>query len=195
MKEKKHPQPIHRIPGKNVTLRPATPADRRPIFDWLTNSDLTPRMMGPPLYPDGPIPAWEEFLEDYKDYFFDGTQPLLGRCFIIEVNGEAVGQINHDKIYPKDQSTELDIWMKSSRYTGKGYGPDALATLCHHLAQTLGCEKFIIAPSRRNVAAIRAYQKAGFAETCEIPDGFMPDYPDTVLMMKILFYVQEDKGV
>lgn len=173
-----------KIQGKLVTLRPATMQDRRPIFDWLTNSDLTSSMMGPPIYADGKIPSWEEFKEDYKEYFFDSTQPQLGRCFIIEVNGEPVGQINHDRIYPEDKSTELDIWVKSSMYTGKGYGSDALQTLCAFLNVGYSCNKFVIAPSKRNTRAIKAYKKAGFVESAEPIRS--PDYFDTVVLVKTL---------
>lgn len=143
-----------RILGKQVILRPATLDDRQPIFDWLTNSDLTKCMMGPPAYPDSPIPTWEEFINDYKEYFFDSSKPLLGRCFVIEVNSEPVGQINHDKISSTDYSAELDIWLKSSKYINKGYGTDAIITLCNYLTKKFECKKFIIAPSRRNLAAI-----------------------------------------
>ncbi len=172
---------IHR---KLVTLRPANPQDRKPIFDWLTNSDLTSQMMGPPTYPDNKIPTWDEFIEDYKQYFFDSTQPLLGRCFVIEVNSESVGQINYDKVYPPDNTTELDIWLKDSRYTGKGYGTDAIITPCDYLTKTLGCQKFTISPSRRNINAIKAYKKAGFTETDMTTDLSMADYHDTVVMIK-----------
>ena len=177
---------IEKIFGSIVTLRPANIEDRRLIFDWLTSSDLTKFIIGPPIYPDINIPTWEEFIDDYRTYFFDSSQPLMGRCFIIEVNSEPIGQINHDKIYPKDNSTELDIWLKSSAYTGKGYGTDALITLCHYLNEKYECKKFIIAPSRRNPRAIRAYKKAGFIETTEVPENFSPDYSDIVIMVKTI---------
>lgn len=172
------------IHGKAIILRPATPQDRKPIFDWLTNSDLTSQMMGPPTYPDSRIPTWEEFIADYREYFFDNSQPLSGRCFVIEVNSEPVGQINHDKIYPPDNTTELDIWLKNSRYTGKGYGTDAIITLCDYLAKTSGCQRFLISPSRRNINAIKAYKKAGFIETDLAIDPAMADYNDAVVMIK-----------
>ena len=172
------------IHGRLVTLRIATPVDRRPIFDWLTNSDLTSQMMGPPTYPDNKIPTWNEFIEDYKQYFFDSTQPLLGRCFVIEVNSEPVGQINHDKVYPPDNTTELDIWLKDSRYTSKGYGTDAIITLCNYLTKTLDCQKFTISPSRHNINAIKAYKKAGFSETDMTIDPSMADCHDAVVMIK-----------
>ena len=172
------------IKGQFITLRPATFEDRKPIYEWLTNSDSTPFVMGPPDFLDHPIPTWEEFIDDYKDYFFDGSQPTLGRCFVIQVDNNAIGQINHDKIHPEDHSTEIDIWLSDGKHTNKGYGTDALSTLCDYLHQKFGCKKFIIAPSRRNSRAVKSYQKAGFQETTSIPPDFSPDYDDTVVMMK-----------
>lgn len=173
-----------RIKGKIVILRPATLDDRQPIFDWLTNSDLTKLMMGPPTYADSLIPSWQEFLNDYMEYFFNGSRPLLGRCYIIEVNSEPVGQINHDKISMTNHSTELDIWLKSSKYINNGYGTDAIVTLCNFLANRFECKKFILAPSKCNIAAIRTSQKAGFIETDEIHDNLIPDYNDQIVMIK-----------
>jgi RimJ/RimL family protein N-acetyltransferase len=176
---------IEMILGKVVCLRPATLDDRLPIFKWLTNSDLTKFMMGPPSYPDSPIPTWDQFINDYKEYFFDSSKPMLGRCFVIEVNSEPVGQINHDKIYLTDNSTELDIWLKSSKYINRGYGSDAIVTLCNYLTDRFNCKKFIISPSKRNIAAIQAYKKAGFNETDKVHDGFKPDYYDTIILTRI----------
>jgi RimJ/RimL family protein N-acetyltransferase len=175
-----------KIHGNLVTLRPATLDDRKPIFDWLTNSDVTMFMMGPPTYPDCTIPTWDEFLNDYKEYFFDSSKPFLGRSFVIEVKSEPVGQINHDKIHKDDYSTELDIWLKSSKYMGKGYGSDAIVTLCDYLTKKFKCKKFIIAPSKRNITAIKAYKKAGFIETDITHDSFLGDYIDAIRLIKAI---------
>lgn len=175
----------NRLHGQLITLRPATPADRRPVFEWLALSDLTPSMLGAPVFPDNPVPAWEEFQADYAPYFFDGSALALGRCFIIMLGEEAIGQVNYSEVYDDDHSTELDIWLANSSYTNKGYGTDALSTLCIYLSRELGCRKFIIAPSRRNARALRSYWKAGFIETTAgIPAWFVPDYEDTVIMIR-----------
>lgn len=172
------------LSGRLVQLRPATAADRQPIFEWLTRSNLTPQMLGPPLYPDNPVPTWEEFTRDYVGFYFDGSQPLRGRCFIIEVNHQPVGQINYDTIALAGPVMELDIWLRDSAFSGKGYGPDAINTLCLYLFRQFQCPTFIIAPSARNTRAVRAYRKAGFHPARPAPPGFIPDYDDTVVLVR-----------
>ncbi len=174
------------IQGKFIRLRPATMADRKSIYQWLALSDLTPMMLGAPQFPDNPVPTWEEFIHDYAEHFFDGTRPMRGRCFVIEYDGIAIGQVNHDRIYYDDHSTELDIWLANSSHAGKGYSTDALIALCEYLKTNFACTRFIIAPSLRNTNAISAYEKAGFHRTEIIPEWFVPDYTDTVVMIKEL---------
>jgi diamine N-acetyltransferase len=54
------------IKGTEVILRPATPNDRRQIYEWLTQSDITSKMIGPPDFGDNPIPTWKDFMNDYN---------------------------------------------------------------------------------------------------------------------------------
>ncbi|WP_205503728.1 GNAT family N-acetyltransferase [Rufibacter psychrotolerans] len=169
---------------KAVTLRPATVHDKRVVYDWLAHSDLTSEMLGPPNYPDAPIPTWEEFNEDYVDHYFDGSQPHKGQCFIIIHHGQEIGQINHNQIAISSHSTELDIWLAARKFAGQGLGTEAVKMLCAFLDKTYNCKLFYMAPSRRNVHAIKAYAKAGFKETDHLPYSFIPDYHDTVIMSK-----------
>jgi diamine N-acetyltransferase len=159
--------------------------DREQVHQWLAHSDISASMFGPPDFPEMAVPTWEEFQADYVPHYFDGSQPMAGRSFIIEFQGVAVGHINYNNIHP-GPSTELDIWMASSLYTAQGFGTDALITLCRYLRQELQCARFYIAPSARNAIALRAYGKAGFIETADIPDWFVPDYKDTVVMRKTI---------
>jgi len=174
---------------KKVTLRNATEKDRYMVYEWLAQSDCTPAFLGLPLYPDIPAPSWDEFCDDYKLYFFDGTFPQKGRCYIIMVDGIPVGQVNHDVIDTEERRTELDIWMSSESQCGKGYGPAALQILCERLSKTMRVSKFIIRPSARNPRAIRAYEKSGFHREEMSSDGQerlygQGDCSDSVVMIK-----------
>jgi RimJ/RimL family protein N-acetyltransferase len=169
---------------KLLTLKPATLQDKKSVYDWLADSNLTSEMLGPPNYSDNPIPTWEEFNEDYLDHYFDGSQPLKGQCFILIHNGQQIGQINYNEIDTTTKSTEIDIWLADREYTGKGLGTEAIKILCNYLDKKFDCQTIYIAPSRRNLIAIKAYKKAGFVETKNLPDNFVPDYKDTVVLIK-----------
>lgn len=181
------------LKGKLITLRPATMEDRRAVYDWAANSDTTAAMMGPPLYPDNLPPTWEEFCEDHLPHFFDGSAPELGRIFIILVEGEPVGQVYYNDIWLLDgkRCTELDIWMRAEKYCGKGYGSDAVQTLCDYLARELNVAHVMMQPSARNPRAIRSYEKIGFVRVPlsveEAQAIWGPnDYWDSVYMVKTM---------
>ena len=176
------------IRGKQIILRPAVKQDKRPVYEWLAESDTTPSFMGQPHFPDNPAPSWDEFMDDYKPYFFDGSRPESGRCFIILVNNKSVGQVNYDNT-DQHRRTELDIWMSCEANCGKGYGPDALETLCKYLFNKYGITEFVIRPSVRNLRAISAYEKAGFQRKKFTPSEeeaeFGPrDYDDSIVLIK-----------
>ncbi len=145
-----------------MSIRPALASDRRNVYGWLAESDVTASMMGPPTYPDLAIPTWDEFCADYLPRYFDDSEPFAGRCFIIVAGGHDVGVVCYNAIDEQRRLTELDIWLRSEAACGKGYGSNALRLLCEHLHEAYGVGEFIIRPSERNRRAIAAYQRAGF---------------------------------
>lgn len=172
--------------GEKIKLRPATPQDKRKVFDWLTNSNLTKEMMGLPNFPDSKIPTWDEFDNDYLDHYFDASPPLKGRCFIISEKENEVGQINYNAIDKVKKCTDLDIWLSDIKYTGRGIGTEAILLLCQYLNERFDCEQFIMSPSKRNKNAIKSYQKAGFVMTDIELDESEMDYDDNVVMIKTM---------
>lgn len=179
--------------GKLIALRLSTMNDRRKIFDWLSHSDVTSSMFGEPIFPEEPAPTWEEFCADHTPHFFEGEITEQGRCFVMQVSNEEVGQIYFNDIENRNgiKRVELDMWMRAEIYCGKGFGSDALNTLCDFLTQRFGVDQFLVQPSGRNPRAIRVYEKAGFVRL-NIPlqeavkDWGPNDYFDSVYMVKIL---------
>ena len=90
------------IQGKRVVLRPATPQDEPQILEWLLRSDVTASLMGPPLFPERPLQQPEDSAEKFDPYYFDGSAPELGRCFLILVDGVPVGQVTYNDIMERD---------------------------------------------------------------------------------------------
>lgn len=149
--------------GKKVKLRPMTVDDKPLFFDMAIQSEATPYLYGK-MY-NNKIPSKEELFNDYKEYYFDGSQPKKGRCFAILFNNKVIGQINYNEINLQNNYVELDIWIAKSTNTGKGIGSDALKTLIKYLNQIMKVDNFIICPSIKNPRAIKAYQNAGFKIT------------------------------
>lgn len=169
------------IKGYKVELKPATQHEKRAIYEWL--------IQWQPLFPHHPVPSWKEFCDDYKSFFFDGSKFKVGRCFIITVDNTPVGQINYHTLQEHFQHTELDIWMNRPENCGRGYGPDALRTLCDYLFRNLGIKEFAIRPLAKNLRAIRAYEKAGFHQVeCNMQEQTLrygpPDYEDCIVLIK-----------
>ncbi len=183
------------VAGQRVGLRRAQPADAQRAWRWLVDSDLTPRRLGPPLYPDHPLPSFAAFCNDYPPYLFDGSAPYDGRGFVLRslASGRDVGFITHDRLDVLNDVAVLDIWLADSGVAGRGYGSEAVDLLCRWLQQHRGINRFLLRPSRRNVRALRAMRRAGFRET-DLPAAAVIDklllprgeYADEVLLFRFL---------
>ena len=180
------------ISGNKIELKPAQESDRKRIYSWLAQSDLTSSMMGPPDYPDHPIPSWEEFCEDYPLSFFNSSGNGKGRNYIIVLNDEKIGTIGYDLLDKKKDRVVLDIWMSAEKYCGHGYGSDALNTLCNHIHKIYGITNFIISPSARNKRAIASHKKASFEYVSTISKAEQEkefgksEFDDNIIMIKKL---------
>lgn len=155
--------------GKQVNLIPMTKKDISIFYNWVTNSDGGYFWYGE-FYGTN-IPSLEEFLEDWKPYYFNNNQPLEGRCYNIMVNDRAIGQVNYNTIDPVEKSTELDIIIANSGDQGKGYGPDALLTLSRYLFKKFKISYVWIASLHKNIRACKSYEKAGFVKTDPPPQA------------------------
>ena len=178
--------------GNKAKLTPAQESDREKIYNWLRESDLTSSVMGPPKYPEYPIPTYKEFCYEYPLSFFNPCGNKTGRVFIIIADNEEVGTIGYDLLDKEKNRVVLDVWMKAEQYCGHGYGNDALNTLSIYIHKNYGITNFLISPSQRNKRAVAAYKKAGF-EYVKVMDKKeqakefgLSEYDDNILMKKSL---------
>ena len=190
---------IH-YPGFRITLRKAVPADRPVIYKWLAESNITKSMLGEPVYPDAPVPSFDEFVDDFSDVFFSDEIDFPGKSFIIMDGNHEIGTICYDLMNLQKKWVMLDIWLRDENCRGKGYGPEALKLLCIYLFKTKGIINFYIAPSKRNSRAIKSYEKAGFIRLkmnrTQAKRKFgidIFDYNDNVVLKKVISKAAESK--
>ena len=199
-----------RLHAHKVALRRAQIDDRPQIYRWLARSDATAEMLGPPTFPDAPVPTWEQYTSDFSiaEFFQPGSPTeshvAWGECWIICVENRAdlttheVGQINFsDKRNPNDPASaglaELDIWIGSRQWWSRGIGSQAIEALTTIL-RGYGFTTLLIRPSARNTRAVAAYKRAAFVEQSK-HGGTLPariyepddwDYADVVVLVRAL---------
>jgi aminoglycoside 6'-N-acetyltransferase len=92
-----------------------------------------------------------------EDFAEAGIHP-----YVIELTGDVVGWIQWQAEEDPDyRHASIDIYVDPA-VRGRGIGPDAVATLAHHLFTEHGHHRIEIDPAAHNAAAIRAYTKVGF---------------------------------
>ena len=169
-----------------VSLRPARISDRPRIYKWLAESDATAEMMGPPTFPDHPVPTFEEFCTDYGAEAYSGSGDL--RLFVICADGAGVGAVSY---FLREGIAEIDIWIGGSQHWGKSIGTKSIEMLANELGTQELAHSAVMRPSARNRRAVAAYGRAGFevydARRHTLPGWCLTeglDYADAVVMVR-----------
>lgn len=148
----KSPEPS----GNHYDFRPVTRKDLALIGKWLTEPHVA-KWWGPK----------DEELEDIEAHI----DSISVEPFIVEWNGEPIAYVqSYDPHLEDDHPYQdqphgtlgIDISIGDPALTGKGHGSRMIAEFVEMLFEE-GAPRIIIDPDPTNLAAIRAYEKAGFA--------------------------------
>lgn len=90
-----------------------------------------------------------------------GDEPEATR-WTIEVDGAVAGMVQFtEESEPKYRHASIDLFVDPS-LQGRGVGTKAVKRVARHLTEERSHHRITIDPATDNVAAIRAYEKAGF---------------------------------
>lgn len=163
-----------------INIRHSRIDEKYKIYKWLSLSDTAIMHMGKPNFPESPIPNWAQFQEDFEDFYFQEDGLEKGSVMIITLDNEEIGCLCYTLFHMQNGRAELDIWLKAQKYCGHGYGTDALEKMMEYLKNRLKINKFLIRPSKKNIPAIKSYQKAGFSKVNNkkvvISEYLLPEY-------------------
>ncbi|MBY8871255.1 GNAT family N-acetyltransferase [Micromonospora sp. PLK6-60] len=135
------------LPGRAVTLRPATDAD-------------VPDLARIRAHPE--VRRWWRGGDDLAGAVRADLDDDELTVYAVEFDGRVVGAIQwYAEPDPDYRHASLDLFLDPA-VRGRGLGGDAVRTLVRHLIDEHGHHRFTIDPAAANTAAIRAYAKVGF---------------------------------
>lgn len=165
--------------GQKTRLRPMRLDEVDLILGWLEDPEVREFWGGRDF-----TRSKEEFLADWKPYYFDGSEPERGRCFAIEAEGRAIGMIAYNAINRRDRSVEIDVIIGEKEYWNRGYGTDAMRAFLRYLFDAVGMHRVWLGTYATNARAIRCYEKCGFVREGVMRESDWVDgrWVDVVLM-------------
>ena len=127
-------------------------------------------------YPDAEIADYREAIQ--------GNDPTYR--YVAHIDGRPVGLLQHYRIADDPEYAEalalnedaigVDLFIGESDLIGRGHGSGMLRQFLRDVAFPFhGIEVCVIGPSVKNLAAIRAYEKAGFRPLREVQIQGEPD--------------------
>jgi aminoglycoside 6'-N-acetyltransferase len=107
------------------------------------------------------MPEVSHWWDEPEDDFPLSDEPESTRL-VIEVEGRVAGMIQYwEETEPKYRHAEIDLFLDPA-FHGRGIGTEAVRRVVRLLLDERGHHRITIDPAADNVAAIRAYEKAGF---------------------------------
>ncbi|CAN5285480.1 GNAT family protein [soil metagenome] len=147
-------EPLPRLEGARVTLRPQEERDLDPLTAIVTSEGVCEWW--------GPETSLDATREDLRN---DGV------AFTIEVGGAIAGWLGvSEDLTPNYRSAGMDIFV-APEFQGSGYGPEALRLAARWLVDERGHHRLTIDPAAANERAIGVYASLGFK-----PVGIMRGY-------------------
>ena len=82
----------------------------------------------------------------------------------VKKNNNHIGNIKFEPFDNKNKETTMGIMIGDPKWRGKGLAKEVLEAFSIYLNKKYGSFKIFLAVSRKNIKAIRAYEKTGFIE-------------------------------
>lgn len=132
-------------------------------------------------YPDAEIADYREAIE--------GRDPTYR--YVVHVDERPAGLIQHYRVaddYAEaldlgEDAIGVDLFIGEAVLLGHGHGPAMLRQFLRDVAFPFhGIDVCVIGPSVNNIAAIRAYEKAGFQALKQVA---VPGEPDPEFLMRL----------
>ncbi|MFA5353179.1 MAG: GNAT family N-acetyltransferase [Thermodesulfovibrionales bacterium] len=147
-----------RMEEGDLRLRPLGISDGRSLAEALKDRALL-RSLGLSLSPSSPSSAWWWFKSSH----------LLAYC--IEADSQRIGLLGISRLIA-GESAELSLLI-FPEHQGKGYGSMTVGLFAKLLKKQRSLKRLTVSVRRDNPGAISFWERTGFREVSQEPDGIM----------------------
>ncbi len=158
-----------------ISFKSLSTSDIKQIYDWTQQPHVKKWWQDPE--------DWEEFKNKFEDKLISPDRA----CFVIYIENKSVGYIQTYQAnkFPEwtdqpDGTYGMDLFIGNPNFIGKGFGTEIVKLFVEKIFENSKATRIIINPDVNNIAAIRAYEKAGFKKLHEIKRE-----NDTEILMEI----------
>jgi RimJ/RimL family protein N-acetyltransferase len=145
-----------RLDGALVRLRAREPADAAALVAW--HSDAETMRWWDRVYPPLPVEAMGARLAAARTTFEDPWFVIVALD-----GGAAIGVCGLYDVSAAHRHAALGVLVGDAAYRGRGYGTDAVRTLCRFAFDGMNLVRVSLTVFPENVAGRRAYERVGFA--------------------------------
>jgi RimJ/RimL family protein N-acetyltransferase len=166
------------IEGKLVRLRPQSMDDVDRYVAWFNDPEVTEYLSNRYLISREAEVAW---LRGRTETMMSQTAVL----FAIEtLDGVHIGSTNFHEVLPENRKARLGVTIGDKAYWSRGYGGDAVTTLCRFGFDEMNLHRIDLTVHAGNARAIRCYTKAGFIDEGRLRDHLFKRgrYHDMIVM-------------
>ncbi|MGX6591894.1 GNAT family N-acetyltransferase [Cetobacterium ceti] len=146
------------IKGKKVNLRAYKKTDLETLYNLFENDKVKRTLL---MDTNTPTAIEYENLFIEKNLIFESE--LYNFAIESSSTGEYIGGCGINKIDRKNSFAIVGIWL-GEPFQGKGYGADALRTLCNFIFQEMNIHKIKLNCFSFNFQGLICYQAVGFKE-------------------------------
>ncbi|MEX2229708.1 MAG: GNAT family protein [Dehalococcoidia bacterium] len=169
------------LEGERVRLRAVEPEDAPAFAAWINDPEIR-HLLGGPAYQYSLV-AEEEAIRARRTSDWE-----RGIWFALEAtDGEAprlIGNMDLRRLNAEARRGEVGMLIGDRAYWNRGYGSDALRTLCRWAFADLDLHRIELSVAEYNPRARRAYEKVGFAIEGRLREHryIAGRYHDTIVM-------------
>ena len=143
------------LQGQKTTIRPLEEEDAELLFSWYNNQDVNLWSTG--AWPFNTMLSMQDIIERFIE-----RDPDCTRYGVLAENGQLIGTIGFRELNIPARSATVFVTIGDQAYWDRGYGSDALITLCRFLFLQWNLHRLSLDTWEGNGRALEAYQKAGF---------------------------------